>query len=83
MKLTINKSQLKLLTNNFVLVEADGMRYNDNNLINESMKEYKVKMFFGGWPCEIRISASSSGSALAIAKKMFPKALVTGGTKQV
>jgi hypothetical protein len=82
-KLKINKSQFQLLTSNFVLVEGNRMRDTDKNLITESMKEYKVRMFFGGWSCEIRIGASSSGSALAIAKIMFPKALITGSTKQV
>ena len=77
MKLKINKSQFHLLTNNFVMVEGDGMRYNDKNLITE-MREFKVRMRFGGWFSEIRIGASCSGSAFSIAKLMFPKALVTG-----
>ncbi|MFD1294676.1 hypothetical protein ACFQ5N_12600 [Lutibacter holmesii] len=49
----------------------------------ESLKEYKVRIHFNGWVSEIRIGASSSGSALAIAKLMFPKYLVTGSVKQV
>lgn len=83
MKILINQNQLDLLASNFVMVEGKGIQYNDTNLITESMREFKVKMFFGGWSCEIRIGASSSGSALAIAKLMFPKAVVTGSTKQV
>jgi len=83
MRLKINKSQFELLTNNFVIVEGNGMRYDENNLIFESMKEFKVRILFNGWQSEIRIGASSSGSALAIAKLMFPKAMVTGSTKQV
>ena len=83
MKLKISPRQLDILTSNFVIVEGNGLRYDDSNLISESMKEFKVKVFFGGWQSEIRIGASSSGSALAIAKLMFPKALVTGSTKQV
>jgi hypothetical protein len=83
MKLKINKSQFKLLTSNFVIVEGNRLRYDDNNLITESMKEYKVRIHFNGWQSEIRIGAYSSGTALAVAKIMFPKALVTGSTKQV
>ena len=83
MRLKINKSQFQLLTNNFVIVEGNGKRYDNNNLILESMKEFKVRIHFNGWVSEIRIGASSSGSALAIAKLMFPKALVSGSTKQV
>jgi hypothetical protein len=82
MKLKINKSQFQLLTNNFVIVEGNRVLQN-NNLITESMREYKVRIHFNGWQSEIRIGANSSGSALAIAKLMFPKALVTGSTKQV
>ena len=82
MRLKINKSQFQLLTNNFVLVEGNGMRY-ENNLIAESMKEFKVRILFNGWESQIRIGATSSGSALAIAKLMFPKYLVTGSSKQV
>ena len=81
MKLKINKSQFQLLTNNFVIVEGHGLQYADDNLLAESMKEFKVKVFFGGWPTEIRIGAHSSASALAIARLMFPKALVTGSVK--
>jgi hypothetical protein len=82
MKYKISPKQFNLLTQNFILVERR-LNSNEINLITESMKEYKVRMFFGGWLSEIRIGASSSGSALAIAKLMFPKALVTGSTKQV
>jgi hypothetical protein len=77
MKLKINKSQFQLLTNNFVLVEGNGLRYDDTKLITESMKEFKVKVFFGGWPTEIRVGAHSPGSAFAIVKLMFPKSRVT------
>jgi hypothetical protein len=82
MRLKINKSQFQLLTNNFVIVE-NRLQQRDTNLILESMREYKVRIHFNGWVSEIRIGASSSGSAIAIAKIMFPKALVTGLTKQV
>lgn len=81
MKVIINKSQLKLLTNNFIIVEGQGLSSNNVNLINESMKEYKVKVFFQGWPTEIRVGAHSSSSALAIARLMFPKATVVGSTR--
>ena len=82
MKVLINKSQFQLLTNNFVIIEGNGLQSN-NKLLTESLKEFKVRILFNGWQSEIRIGASSSGSALAIAKLMFPKALVTGSTKQV
>lgn len=80
MKLKINKSQFQLLTKNFIIIEGHGLQYGDDNLITESMKEYKVKVFFGGYPTEIRVGAHSSASALAIAKLMFPKAVSTGFT---
>lgn len=83
MKLKINKPQFQLLTNNFVIVECNKLRSNDNNLITESMKEFKVRIIFNGWQSELRVGANSSGSALAIAKIMFPKAVVTSSTKQV
>jgi len=46
------------------------------------MKEFKIKVFFGGYPTEIRIGAHSSASALALARLMFSKALVTGTIKK-
>ena len=63
--------------------EGNGLHIIDANLLTESMKEYKVRILFNGWISEIRIGASSSGSALAIAKLMFPKYVVTGSTKQM
>jgi len=77
MKVLINKSQFQLLTNNFVIVEGIGLVPDPNNLITESMKEFKVKVFFGGWPTEIRVGAHSPASAMKIAKLMFPKARIT------
>ena len=76
MRLKISKSQVQLLTNNFVIVEGNGLQSN-NNLIAESMKEFKVKVFFGGWPTEIRVGAYSAASALAITRLMFPRCRVT------
>jgi hypothetical protein len=83
MKILINTHQLDLLTSNFVIAEGNGLHIIDANLLTESMKEYKVRILFNGWISEIRIGASSSGSALAIAKLMFPKYVVTGSTKQM
>ena len=83
MKLIINTHQLDLLTSNFVMVEGNGLRYDDSNLISESMKEFKVKVFFGGWPTEIRVGAHSSASALSIVRLMFPKARVTANITAV
>lgn len=78
MKLIINIDQFKLLTNNFIIIEGKGLCQNGKNLINESrMKEFLVKIWFQGWPSEIRVGANSSASALTIAKLMFPKATVT------
>jgi hypothetical protein len=77
MKLIINNDQFKLLTNNFRILEGQGLCQNRDNLINESMKEFKVKVFFGGWPAEIRVGANSSASALSIVRLMFPKATIT------
>jgi len=82
MKLQISPKQLDLLASRFIIVEG-GLLSNDNNLITESMKEFKVKVFFGGWQSEIIIGANSSGSALAIVKLMFPKAILSGMVKQV
>jgi hypothetical protein len=82
MKILINTHQLELLASKFVIVE-EGLNTKGTNLVTESLKEYKVRILFNGWISEIRIGASSSGSALAIAKLMFPKALVTGSIKQV
>jgi hypothetical protein len=82
MKYKISQKQFNLLTQKFILAEK-GFNSNENNLITESMNEFKVRLYFGGWPSEIRIGASSSGSALAIAKLMFPKALVTGSVTKV
>jgi hypothetical protein len=78
MKLLINPYQLSLLTTNFYIKEGKGLCEDTNHLINESrMKEFLVKVWFQGWPSEIRVGANSSASALTIAKLMFPKANVT------
>jgi hypothetical protein len=78
MKLKINKSQLQLLADNFVIVEGEGLKHNKSNLITEGkIKEFAVKVLFGGWHCYIRVGTQSSGSALMVAKMMFPKATVT------
>jgi len=65
------------------MVEGSGLQPNKNNLITESMKEFKVKVFFNGWPSEIRVGAGSYSSALMVAKLMFPKATVTSVVKQI
>ena len=83
MKLKINESQLQLLSNNFVMLEGKGLVPNPNNLITESLKEFKVKVFFGGWPTEIRVGAHSSTSALSVVRLMFPKARVTANITAV
>ena len=67
MKLIINSNQLKILSSNFCLVENKGFHPNRNNLITESMKEFKVKVFFQAYPTEIRVGAHNPASALAIA----------------
>jgi hypothetical protein len=82
MKILINTHQLELLSSMFVIVE-EGLNTKGTNLITESLKEYKVRILFNGWISEIRIGASSASSALAIAKLMFPKYLVTGSIKQI
>jgi len=79
MKIIINNDQFKLLTNNFRIIEGNGLCLIGPNLINESrMKEYLVSIWFQGMPAEIRIGAHSSASALSIVRSMFPKANVTG-----
>ena len=83
MKLKINKSQFQLLTNNFVIVEGQGFQQGHSILLTESMREFKVKVFFGGWPTEIRVGAHSSSSALAVARLMFPKATITASVTPV
>ena len=83
MKLKINKSQLSLLSNNFVIIEGQGLQYQDKHIINESIKEFKVKVFFGGWPTTIRVGANSSASALSIVRLMFPQARVTANITAV
>ena len=81
MKIKINRPQLQLLTNNFMLVEGHGLSCDEVCLITEGMKEFKVKVYFNGWPTEIRVGAHSSSSALAIARLMFPKATIIGSTR--
>ena len=76
MKLRINESQLNLLTNNFIIVE-DGLSYDDKNLINESMRVFKVLAYFNGWPSTILVGASSPSTSLILARLMFPKARIT------
>jgi len=82
MKLKINRAQLQVLTSNFIIVE-DGVCYDDTNLITESMKQFKVKMFFGSWLTEIMVGAHSPASAMKIAKLMFPKARITANITAV
>lgn len=78
-KILIKKSQLILLAQNFIIIEGKGLCPNKENLITESkIKEFAVKVFFNGWPCYIRVGTQSSGSALAVARLMFPKARITG-----
>ena len=83
MKLKINKSQFQLLTSNFVLVEDNGIHNDDNNLISESLKRWRVRLFISGWECELEVGSSSSGTAIASVKRLFPQAIVTGSAKQV
>lgn len=82
MKLIINTHQLDLLTNNFVIVEGNGLQSN-NNLIAESLKRWRVRMYVNGMECELDVGSSSSGTALAVVKNLFKSALVTGSAKQV
>jgi len=77
--ITINTHQLNLLTSKFHIIEGHGLVQNGENLIQEGkIPEYRVSLFVQGQPCEIRIGAYSSSSALSIARTLFPKATVTG-----
>lgn len=77
MKILINKHQLQLLTNNFVIIESGGLG-NKSNLINEGRNpEYLVSMLVSSYYAQIRITTSSgSGGAMAIARKLFPNARI-------
>lgn len=83
MKIKIRESQLNLLEKKLILIEGKGFQINEAEPINESIKEYKVRVFFGSYVSEIRVGAYSSASALSIAKLMFPKSIVTGSMKLV
>ena len=83
MKVKINNHQFQILTSRFHLIEGQGLVSNKNNLLAESMKEFKVKVFFQGWPSTIRVGANSSASALRIARLMFPKAIITASVTAV
>jgi len=83
MKIRINTHQLDLLTSNFVIVEGLGLQSNDTNLITESLKRWRIKMYVNGMECELDVGSSSSGTALAVVKNLFKSALVTGSAKQV
>ena len=83
MKILIDSHQLNLLTSNFHIIEEQGLVSNTNCLLTESMREFKVKVFFNSYPTEIRVGAHNSASALAIARLMFPKARVTSNITAV
>ena len=83
MKLKINKSQLELFANNFIIVEGKGVQSNKKNLISESMREYKVRVKVGGWFSEIRVGATSSSTAIVAARLLFPHTEVTAWVKRV
>jgi hypothetical protein len=79
MKIKINKCQLKLLADNFIIVEGQGLKQNEKYLIQESrMPEYLVTILIHGQPAALRISGYSQTSVLNIARTLFPKATITG-----
>ena len=79
MKLIINKPQLQLLADNFIIVEGKGLCQTPNNLIKESrLREYLVAIWIYGFYAQIRIGAQNSGTALMIVKKLLPKGRITG-----
>ena len=77
MRYKVSKHQLKLLNQNFILIE-DGLLSLDENIIKESsMPQYIVSMWIAAYPIEIRIGTNmGSGGAMAIARKLFPKSRV-------
>ena len=77
MKYKVNEHQLDLLNQNFILIE-DGLLSLDKNIITESgMPQYLVSMGVSSYSAEIRIGTyGGTGTALAIARKLFPSARI-------
>lgn len=77
MRYKVTEHQLKLLNQNCMLIEG-GLLPLDENMINESSTpEYMVSMWIAAYPVEIRIGTNmGSGGAMAVARKLFPKARV-------
>jgi hypothetical protein len=84
MRIIINTNQIDLLVSNFHIAEGLGIVENMDYLIQESkMPEYLVSIYFQGQPAGIRIGAYTRGSALNIARKLFPKATITGSASLI
>jgi hypothetical protein len=78
-RIILNTTQIDLLASNFHLVEGHGIIQNMDYPIQETkMPEYYVSIYVQGQPAGIRIGAYTRGSALNIARKLFPKATITG-----
>lgn len=77
MRYKVSEHQLDLLNQNFMLIE-DGLLSLDENIITESgMPLYIVSMWVGAYSAEVRIGThGGTGTALAIARKLFPSARV-------
>jgi hypothetical protein len=79
MKVLITPYQLSLLTTNCHIKQVERFIQDGNNVIIESkLPEYLVRIFINGNVAEIRIGASSSATALAIAKQLFPRGTIAG-----
>lgn len=77
MRYKVSEHQLDLLNQNFMLIEDGLLLLDEIPLLESSMPHYNVSMWIAGYAAEIRIGTTTgSGGAMAIARKMFPKANV-------
>ena len=88
MRIKVTKEQFDLLLVNFnilsdkeLAIQMDGSTFNK---IVENKKNggnlYRVKIWVGGIPSEIIVSAGNSATAILLAKKMFPNIRVGSST---
>lgn len=76
MRYKVSQHQFNLL-NQFTLTEEGFVPLDENLITESSIPQYVVSMWIAGYTVEIRIGTNmGSGGAMAICKKMFPKARV-------
>ena len=77
MRYKVTEHQLKLLNQNFILIEGGLLSLDDNIIKESSMPQYIVSMWIAGYPVELRIGTNmGSGGAMAVTGKLFPKARI-------